>query len=68
MKYEYAELRKRIKEKFKSQRAFSEEINLSLTSISTKLNNHSGFTQENVEQWAQALDIPKEDYGRFFYT
>lgn len=67
-KYEYRKLRGRIVEKYSSIRKFSEETGLSLTSMSLKLNNKVGFSQEDIEQWANLLEIPKEEYWTYFFT
>lgn len=65
---QYKALRNLIKEKFGTREAFSKAVNLSYQTVSSKLNNRSGFSQEDIEQWAKALGISKREYGRFFFT
>lgn len=66
--YKYNKLRGRIVEKFGSQAKFAEFIGLSEVSVSKKLTCASGFSQEDIEKWAAALDIPRDEYGIYFFT
>ena len=68
MKYKYINLRFRIFEKFDSITKFAEAMETSQTSISRKLSGRVGFSQQNIEEWAAVLDIPREKYGEYFFT
>ncbi len=68
MKYKYINLRFRIFEKFDSITKFAEAMGTSQTSISRKLSGRVGFSQQNIEEWAAVLDIPREKYGEYFFT
>lgn len=62
------ELILRIRRKFGSQQKFAEVIDISNVSLSLKLNNHVGITREEVAQWSELLEIPKEEIGSVFFT
>lgn len=66
--YEYRKLRGRIVEKYATSKVFAEKIGLSETSLSSKLNCKTGFSQEDIEKWADALDIKPEEYGIYFFA
>ena len=68
MKYKYINLRFRIFEKFDSITKFAEAMETSQSSISRKLSGRVGFSQQCIEEWAAALDIPREKYGEYFFT
>ena len=69
MKYTFdnSELYKRIKRKFGSLSNFAEEIDISLTTLSLKLNNRSGISRNEIIRWSAALDIPNEEIGMVFF-
>ena len=66
--YEYKKLKGRIVERFGSQKVFAPHVNLSTVSVSQKLNGLKGFSQKDIELWANVLEIPKEDYAAYFFT
>ena len=66
--YEYKKLKGRIVEKYGTQKEFAQHINLSTVSVSQKLNEIKGFSQKDIEKWAEALDIPKEEYAAYFFV
>lgn len=68
MKYKYLKLRGRITEKFENQGKFAEVVGLSENSVSKKLTGNSGFSQEDIEKWSLLLDIPKDEYGQYFFA
>lgn len=68
MKYKYLKLRGRITEKYENQGKFAEVLGLSENSLSKKLTGKSGFSQEDIEKWSVLLEIPKEDYGAYFFA
>lgn len=68
MQYKYLKLRGRIIERFESQGKFAEIIGLSENSVSKKLNGISGFSQEDIQKWSSILEIPKDDYGLYFFN
>lgn len=66
--YEYRKLKGRIVEKFGTQEKFAQHIGKSTVTVSQKLNCIKGFSQKDIEEWAAALDIPKEEYASYFFT
>lgn len=67
MPQKYAKLRGRIVEKYGSISAFTERLNISLTQVSKKLNGVSGFSQEDIVEWANLLEIDLADVGVYFF-
>ena len=65
--YDYSKLIGRIIEKYGSYTAFAEALGVSKTVVSMKLNNESGFTRDNIWEWANLLDIPEHDFGLYFF-
>lgn len=64
----YAKLRGRIKEKFGTERAFSEALEISLISVSKKLTGKTQFTSEDIKKWCSLLDISLKDIGIYFFA
>ena len=62
----YRKLRGRIVEKFGSQSAFAEQLNVSMQTVSRKMNGQVGFSQEDIINWCNALDINLKDAGLYF--
>ena len=67
MPNKYAKLRGRIVEKYGSISAFSEHLNISLTQVSKKMNGVSGFSQEDIVEWAELLEIDLAEVGTYFF-
>lgn len=63
----YRKLRGRIVEKFGTIKAFSDEIGLTSTSASLKLNGKTAFDAPTMERWCNALEIPIEQAGLYFF-
>lgn len=68
MGYDYSKLRGRIIEKFGTLNAFFEKLNISSVMASKKLNNKAGFSQADINQWCNLLDIDLKEVGSFFYA
>lgn len=66
--YEYRKLRGRIVEKFGTQEKFAQHIGKSNISISRKLNCNTGFSQKDIEEWSNALEISKDEYSAYFFA
>ncbi len=66
--YSYRKLRGRIVEKYGYIAEFAKEIGTTRVTASNKLNCHSGFSQDDMETWGNALDIPVDQYGEYFFT
>lgn len=68
MMYQYNKLRGRIIERYKTQRNFANALELSNNSVSKKLNCKTSFTQEEMNKWAELLDINLKEYPDYFFT
>lgn len=66
--YKYAKLRGRIIEKYGTLYEFAEKIGISTVGMSKKLNGKIGFSQQDIEEWAKELEIPKTEYIDYFFT
>lgn len=65
--FDYGKLRGRIIEKFGSQNAFANAVNTPYQKVSQTLNSKRAMNQREISQWADALDIPVDSYGEYFF-
>ena len=68
MAFKYNALRGRIVEKYGTQARFAQELGISQTTMSEKMNCKSGFSQMDIEKWRKLLDIEAIDIGRYFFA
>lgn len=68
MPYKYDKLRGRIIEKYRTQEAFAKEIGISKNSLSLKMNGKTGFSQEDIMEWSNLLDIGQNEIGIYFFA
>lgn len=68
MTLNYNKLKGRIVEKYGSQTNFAATVGLPVQSISRKINCKIGFSQEDVIEWSDKLEIPKSEIGEYFFT
>mgnify|MGYP002520089125 CR=1 FL=1 len=68
MLFNNAKLKGRIVEIYGSQKAFAEAINKTETTVNTKLNDKRGMTQNDIIEWANALQIDVNDIGAYFFA
>lgn len=68
MNWNYSKLRGRIKEIFGTQEAFAKAIGISSVSLSQRLNNVLEFTQEEIFNSCEVLNIPLTDMMSYFFT
>lgn len=64
----YAKLRGRIVEKYGTISRFGEAVGLSGVSMSKKLTGLTGFSQADIIQWCELLNIDLADVGAYFFT
>ena len=64
----YPKLRGRIVEKYDTLRNFAKELNVTEATLSLKLNGKSALKYDDIERFSELLDIPKEEYGAYFFT
>ncbi len=68
VEFDYSKLRGRIVEKYETQGKFAEVNNMTDRSMSLKLNNGIGLSQEEIIAWCQKLDIELKDIPSYFFT
>lgn len=66
--FDYSKLKGRIIEKFETQGKFAAAIQLSDRSMSLKLNNGIGLSQEEILKWCRLLDIKITDIPLYFFN
>ena len=66
--YTYSKLKGRIIEKFGSQKAFCRAINRPENTVSRKLNNIIPFSQDDIREWSETLNIDVSEYGIYFFN
>jgi len=64
----YPKLRGRIVEKYGTLRNFAKELNTTEATLSLKLSGKTRFQYEDIERFSKLLDIPKDEYGAYFFT
>lgn len=68
MQFDYSKLLGRIKECGYTQEKLAEEIGLTKTTMSLKLNNKAFFTQPEIFKIRSILRIPDEEIVAYFFT
>lgn len=68
MEYDYAKLRGRIKEQFKTETAFAKAVHMNRTSLSLRLTGIREFTQSQILLFASVLGISLNEIGEYFFT
>lgn len=66
--FDYSKLRGRIVEKYGTIRNFAEALEMSLVSVSKKLNNKSEISRRDIVKWSKLLDIEANEYYEYFFT
>ena len=64
--YDYSKLRGLIVEKYKTITAFSEVAQMDKGTLSLKLNNKIGFSQDDIVKMMNALQMQKNDVADYF--
>lgn len=62
----FAKLKGRIKEKFGTQQAFAEAMEISTVTISMKLNGKIEWKSDEIAKASELLEIPLEEVGIYF--
>ena len=68
MMFETSKLRGRIVEKYKYLGEFAKAIGKELRFVSSYLNNQRNLSQQDIVDWAKALDISDEDIPLYFFV
>lgn len=64
----YKKLRGKIREKFGTQEAFAEALNVHPTTLSKKLSNKSEWTRQEIEDASRLLEVPGEEIHAYFFA
>lgn len=67
MAYDYSELKRKIANKFGTQKKFAKAIGLSERTVSLKLNNKIYFAQDEISKAAELLEIKDEEIREYFF-
>lgn len=68
MEFKYAKLRGRIKEKFGTEREFSEALGINQVTLSRKFSGKTQFSSNDIKQMSILLEIPLEEAGQYFFA
>lgn len=66
--FEYRKLRGKIIEVFGTYGSFAEALDLSIVTVSNKLNGKTQFSQDDIVAWSDMLSIPYSEAGAYFFT
>ena len=66
--FNYSKLRGRITEVCGSQKAFAKALNISDSTLTSKMKNYTYFTQKEILQAIEILRIPNEEVSIYFFT
>lgn len=64
----YPKLRGAIREKFGTQAAFAEAMEMSENTLSCKLNGKTEWTRQEIETACRLLDIPLAEAHAYFFA
>ena len=67
MRFDYAKLKGRIKEKYGTQEGFANAIGISPTTISFKINGKAKWQQDEIVKAAKLLEISKKEIVEYFF-
>ncbi|MCH1982459.1 DUF739 family protein [Ruminococcus sp. OA3] len=66
--FDYSKLKGKIVENYGTQGKFATVNNLTDRSISLKLNNGIGLSQDEILKWCELLDIEIAEIPSYFFT
>lgn len=68
MEFDYLKLRKLIKGKYGTQKEFAKKLGIGRVSLNQRLNNISEFTQDEMFDACELLDIKAEEIPIYFFN
>lgn len=68
MRFNYAKLKGRIKEKYGNQEVFAKAIGLTPTTFSFKINGKSKWKQDEIVKAAKLLEISQDEIVEYFFN
>lgn len=66
--FDYSKLKGRMKEKEISQEDLATRIGKNKSTVSLKFNNQGQFTQEEIVNISEILEIPVQQISEYFFT
>lgn len=67
MSFDYSKLRGRIIEKYGSCGEFAKAVGWSINTLSRKLNHHTRFSTDDIENLTRMLKIPESEIPAYFF-
>ena len=67
-RFNYSYLLGLMREKQQTQESLAKAANMSLSQLSAKLNGRCPFTQKDIQNISDVLNILPTDIGRYFFT
>ena len=67
MRFNYAKLKGRIKEKYETQGDFAKAIGLTPTTFSFKINGKAKWKQDEIVKAAELLEISRDEIAEYFF-
>ena len=68
MRFNYAKLKGRIKEKYETQEVFAKAIGLTPTTFSFKINGKAKWKQDEIVKAAELLEISQGEIAEYFFA
>lgn len=68
MRFNYAKLKGRIKEKYGTQERFAKAIGLTPTTFSYKINGKTKWGQDEIVKAAELLEISQDEIVEYFFN
>lgn len=68
IQFDHSKLRGRIVELYGTNKVFATKINKTEQTVTAKLTGKSGFSQDDIVEWSDALNIENTDIGIFYFT
>lgn len=68
MRQEKDMLKGEIIKKYGSQGKFAKHIGKTEQTVTAKLNGRSRFSQDDIVEWCNALDISANNVGKYFFA
>ena len=68
MRFNYAKLKGRIKEKYGKQEDFAKAIGLTPTTFSFKINGKAKWKQDEIVKAAKLLEISQDEIVEYFFN
>lgn len=68
MRFNYAKLKGRIKEKYGKQEVFAKAIGLTPTTFSFKINGKAKWKQDEIVKAAKLLEISQDEIVEYFFN